>query len=312
MNLTAGDFFAGSYQLREPAAAVDAAGRSVLRWRADDYSANRQEEVVLDVLPCAYDEALFWLAEVPGLRKVGQSASPAARYFAWEPPKVQSVIPFDYRAANPAERRSLAELIMQLHIAAHETISTDDMPEFWRSEQEGWVVFYRKHTGQATSYKEKQAVRQAWIENLSRPAEASIADPIDEPVYPSVPARSPRWTMLLVGVGILLLAWFYFKLPKVSPHSRGMYDQAVERGIDHVKKGEFDSAVESFNVAASAPPSDELDSRLDSLAQSYQALARRECERYRSTGSNNLYFIPNQYFQYTAILSRQPKPEVCE
>lgn len=314
MTLTAGDFFAGTYQLREPLPGPETKVSGSARWRADDFSANRQEEVVLDVIPRDYDDALHWLMEVPGLRKVGQAASPAAvRYFAWEPGKVQSLFRFDYHRASGAERQYLAELIEQLHVAAHESIDADDMPEFWRTPQNDWVVFYRKHHGQTTSHKEKQAIRKLWIENLSRPA--ATIDPIeatDESEQNPEPDKSPRWPLLFIGGSIVLFGLLYILSPAKPPSSRVAFDRAIERGIIHEKKGEYEGAIESFQVAASAPPSDELDTRLDSLARSYEALARRECDRYQRTGSAKLYFIPNQYFKYTAILSRWPESEVCE
>lgn len=313
MTLTAGDFFAGTYQLREPLPGSESKDSAVVRWRADDYSANRQEEVVLDVMSQDYDEALNWLIEVPGLRKVGQTASPAARFFAWEPGKVQPLSQFDYHQASAAERQDLAELIEQLHVAAHETIDANDMPEFWRTRQNDWVVFYRKHHGQATSHKEKQAIRKLWIENLSRPAitiePIQVAEELED--IPK-PKENPRWPLLLIGASIILFGLLYMLSPVSSSSSRVAFDRAIERGVIHAKKGEYEVAVEAFKVAASAPQSDELDLRLDSLARGYEALARRECERYQSTESTNLYFIPNQYFQYTAILNRWPEPEVCK
>ena len=316
MSLSAGDIFEGAYQLEER---LEKQGDDqVTRWRADDVTAYRKSEVVIDLLPYAYDASLHWQGKVPGLKKIGQSVEANCRYLVWEPGKVPAIARLDWQELSEQERKVLGQMLDALPVAAHETILPEDLPELWRAGTDGHLLFYRKHDlselRQTASFQQKQDVRELWKKGLSAPATA-FAQPPEAPaeVPPPPPvATSTKWSVLTVGIGLVLAFFIYQRLPSKPSPGLTRFNSTLEKGMAEANKGAYESAVAHFEAAAAAPPAEEIDARLDSLAKNYHALARRECDRYQAAESTNLYFIADQYFHYAAILSRQPSHEKCQ
>jgi len=134
---------------------------------------------------------------------------------------------------------------------------------------------------------------------------------MDNPVNEPAPSASAKWSLLTVGVGIILALVAYQAIPPKPSLSLTSFQRSLASGISEERKGAYESALEHFKWAAASPEAVETDARLDSLAARYRQQARQECARYQAAGSPELYFIPNQYFHYAAVLSRQPIPEVC-
>lgn len=313
MSLSVGDIFEGVYQLEERVQEGDE-GRTT-RWRADDITAYRRAEVLIDTLLRAYDPQLYWYGKIEGLRKIGQSKEVDCRYFVWELDKAQSLIPLNATELNEGEKKKLDELIDALPIAAHETILVDDLPEVWRTETGEILVFHRKCEGEIATFKQKQKVREQWKKNLQQ-APGDLTDPMpittEDHVIEPAPSTSTKWSLLTIGIGVILVLVVYQAIPPKPSASLISFQRSLDRGIAEAKKGSYEAALEYFETAAAAPEDDETDARLDSLAIRYRERARRECARYQAAGSENLYFIPNQYYHYAAVLSRQPIPEICQ
>ena len=313
MSLSVGDIFEGVYQLEEQIQVGDAA--QFTRWRADDITAYRRAEVLIDTHPHDYDPQLYWYGKIQGLRKIGQSTESSCRYFVWELANAQSLLLVDTAKINEKERQKIDELIDALPVAAHETILANDRAEVWRTGSNEWVVFYHKYEGEITTFKHKQKVREQWKKNLYYPPE-DLTDPLPittvETVPESVPATSTKWSLLTIGLGIILVLVVYQAIPPKPSASLASFQRSLDRGIAEERKGAYASALEHFEAAAAAPEDSETDARLDSLAIRYRERAQRECTRYKAAGSANLYFIPNQYYHYAAVLSRQSTPEICQ
>jgi len=313
MSLSVGDIFEGVYQLEERLQEGHE-GRST-RWRADDVTAYRRAEVLIDTLPYAHDPQLNWYGKVDGLRKIGQSVEADCRYFVWELDKAQSLIPAKAAELNEREKQRLDELIDALPVAAHETISANDQPEVWRTDDGEMLVLYRKYEGEIITFKQKQKVLEQWKGNLYQSA-PGITEPLPigkvESTPDSAPSTSTKWSLLTIGIGIILALVVYQAIPSKPSTSLTSFQRSFDSGIAEAKKGSYEAALEHFRAATSSPEDDETDARLDSLATRYREQARRECSRYKAAGSANLYFIPNQYYHYAAVLSRQPTPEICQ
>ncbi len=313
MSLNVGDIFEGIYQLE--ARVQEGDGELISRWRADDITAYRRAEVLIDTLPRAHDPLLYWFGKIEGLRKVGQSEEGVCRYFVWELDKAQSLLPMNAMELNEREKQKLDELLDALPVAAHETILADTLPEVCRTETGEMLVFYRKHEGEITTFKQKQKVRDEWKKNLYQLSQ-DLTDPLPIATEDSVPepvsSTSTKWSLLTIGFGIILVLVIYQTMPPKPSANLISFQRSLDRGIAEAKKGSYESALEQFKTAAAAPEDEETDARLDSLAARYRERAQRECARYQAAGSANLYFIPNQYYQYAAVLSRQPTPEICQ
>ncbi len=313
MSLSVGDIFEGVYQLEERVREGD--GAHSTRWRADDVTAYRRVEVLIDTLPRDYDPQLYWYGKVEGLRKIGQSAENSYCYVVWELDRAQSLLPVKAAKLNEREKQRLDEQIDALPVAAHETISPDDLPEVWWTETGEFLIFYHKYEGEITTFKQKQKVRERWKRNLHQSPE-DLTDPLPAPTQETdeapVNPTSTKWSLLTIGLGIILILVVYQAIPPKPSASLTSFQISLDRGIAEAKKGSYESALEHFEAAAAAPEDDETDARLDSLAGRYRERARRECDRYRAAGSTNLYFIPNQYFKYAAVLSRRSTPEICQ
>ncbi|WP_373512429.1 hypothetical protein [Persicitalea sp.] len=318
MSLSVGDIFEGVYQLEERLLRDDNARND--RWRADDITAYRRAEVLIDTFDYPYDPQLYWYGKTEGLRKIGQSAEVDCRYFVWELNNSEFLTPIDTTNFQETDRQRIAELIDALPVAAHESILAEELPEFWRTESGELIVFYRKHEGIALTFQQKQEVKESWKKKFpavhQMPTDEDLTDPLTTPqdVTPvkTANASSTHWSLLALSVGIVSLLMVYQALPPKTSPVVTSFQHSLDQGIAEEKKGSYDSAIKHFQAAADAPEDNVTDARLDSLSRSYQALARQECARYRSAGSSELYFIPNQYFQYAAILARRDTPEICE
>ena len=104
MSLRVGDIFEGVYQLEEGVQVVGE-GRAT-RWRADDITAYRRAEVLIDTFPRDYDPQLCWYGKIEGLRKIGQSAEANCRYFVWELEKAQRLLPAETTGFNEREGKN--------------------------------------------------------------------------------------------------------------------------------------------------------------------------------------------------------------
>ncbi len=313
MSLVAGDIFEGMYQLEE---SVDMDDKwPITRWRADNISAYRRAEVLIDILSDKYDPQLHWCGNIEGLCKVGQSTVANCRYFVWDLNRAQLLVPVEVTALNAAEQHKYNELIDVIPIAAHENIKASEPPEVWRANSGEFLIMYRKHEDDSHSFQHNQQVRELWKKRDSDSAE-DVTDPLPEPAVtpPANPAGSngTPWLLLIIGLGILSVIGLYQTIPPKPSAGFISFQRSLESGIAEEKKGAYESALEHFKAAAAAPQDIEMDARLDSLATLYRMRARQECAKFKDSGSADLYFIPNQYFNYAAVLSRNPNPEICQ
>ncbi len=313
MSLSVGDIFEGVYQLEERVQESEQ-GR-MTRWRADDITAYRRAEVLIDTYQLDYDPLLYWYGKIDGLRKIGQSADVQCRYFVWELGKAQIMVPVNISALNEDEKQKFRDLIDALPVAAHENIFINEEPVIWQTETGELLVFYRKHEGNPTTFKQKQLVRKVWKKKLNLDPE-KITDPLPRTPNESStePARATntKWSLLTIVIGIILFLVIYQAIPPKPSGIVTSFHRSLDQGIAEAEKGSYESALEHFKTAVASPEDSETDARLEGLARRYQERARLECARYKVSGSVNLYFIPNQYYHYAAVLSRQPTPEICQ
>ncbi len=318
MSLNTGDIFEGIYQLEEKVF-VGARGQSS-RWLADDITAYRRSEVVIDTIPADYVADLHWKADRLGMKEAGQSADCKCRYIVWEkdkaPPPIEK---FEVPKLNDKTRTHLAGLIDALPVAPYETLLAHEMPEYWHYGGDGIMIFYRKATAQVPPEQLEREVKDQWKRALLA---TDLPDPVpvEAAQYESTRLSSPFWPIVLSAIGILLAVGVYSlrSQPNTNlestPASRLMaFTDAFERGIAYEQKAAYPEAIQSFETAVrEAPASEMIDARLDSLARAYTAYAQAECARYQSTGSKQLYFIPDQYYHYATILSRSQTMTTCK
>ncbi|GHB81105.1 hypothetical protein [Persicitalea jodogahamensis] len=313
MSLVVGDIFEGVYQLEERVSQQDDGLTS--RWWADDITAYRRAEVRIDIYPNKYDTQLHWFGDIDGLIKIGQSPQCNCLYFVWKPNDAQSLNPVKVTMLSQEERGRFNDLIDALPIAAHETIYEAEHPQIWRSTSGALLIFFRKHENDLTTPYQTQNIRELWKNQKPFPQE----DPTDQlphssPDLPSEVANSKgtKWFMLVIGLGILSVLGLYQTIPPKPSSGLISFQRSLANGIAQERKGAYDSALEHFKAAASVPEDLQADAQLDSLATIYLMRARNDCAKFKDAGSPDLYFIPNQYFNYAAVLSRQPSPEICQ
>ncbi|HEV7348382.1 hypothetical protein [Telluribacter sp.] len=322
MSLQVGGFFEGAYQLTKE---VDAdSSLNVQQWLADDYSSGQKTPVIIQIFAYEYDANLYWHhSAVRGLRKVGQSLSGNCRYFVWEHGTPVNCAPVINSELLPQEKIQLSLLIDTLPVTPHETIVSVSTPEFFRL-GDGLLIFYRKQASKHADPKEHDLIRRFWkgVLAIAPAADTALAPAPELPkeVLKTAPSRTfLRFrltpTALLLTVIGLILALAALRVKGIAPATRhpnlAAFDRSIEMGMAEERKGEYDKAMEHFKTAAAVPFSDETEARLDSLATAYEARATAECQKYHTAQSPNLYFIPNQYYQYAAALS-ESAPKKCE
>lgn len=318
MSLNTGDILEGIYQLEEKVL-VGGPGQSS-RWLADDITAYHRSEVVIDTIPADYVTDLHWQADRLSVKLIGQSSDCKCRYIVWEknqaPPPIEK---YDLPYLNDRTRTQLAAIIDALPVAAHETLLPQDMPEYWHYGTDKILVFYRKATAQVPAAQLVREVKDHWKRDLMAP---KSADPVlGEILKKATPKPSSYfWPLALSAIGVLLAVGVYSlrsqphtNLESTSASRLMAFTDAFERGIAYEQKAAYPEAIRSFETAVrEAPASEMIDARLDSLAQAYTAYAQAECARYQSTGSKQLYFIPDQYYHYATILSRSQTLTTCK
>ncbi|GAB2780756.1 hypothetical protein GCM10027275_25400 [Rhabdobacter roseus] len=329
MSLQVGDFFEGSYQLQEELVP----GR---RWLSLDWTLDQPAPVVIELIPAHYDENLHWHpAQVPGLRRLGQSRALGARYLVWEADQSRESTPLLLEQLTPDEKRAIFQLIDTLPVAAGEAILSVNTPEYWRLGPDRLLLFYRKQLSVRANAAENEEIKRFWKETL--PGDKPVALPEvpqveDAPEVQSAettatttaaetsPASPKYYAYFVLAIGTLLaIAVWYTKESQGAPDpihvpvspSLAAFDQALNRGIAEEKRGEFQRAMEYFRMVARMPYSPEIRVKVDSLAQVYEARAQADCERFRESNSPNLYHIPDQYYQYAALLA-ETTPKRCE
>ena len=163
-------------------------------------------------------------------------------------------------------------------------------------------------------------MKEQWKQALftAEPIESTLENPL---IPSSASASTSFWPVVLSLIGVLLAVGVYALRTQPQPDPEQArsasrliaFNEAFERGMAYEKKAAYPEAVQSFETALrEAPVSEAIDARLDSLARAYTAYGQAECTRYHTTRSPQLYFIPNQYFQYAAILSRSHTIETCK
>lgn len=319
MSLNTGDIFEGTYQL-EKRVAVDRNGQFV-RWLADDITSYRRNEVVIDIGPADAVANLHAKANWPGVRIAGHSSECPCRYVVWERSQVPPVLPaFGLPALSDVTRMNVEGLIDAVPVAAHETLPAQSLPEYWHYGPDLCVIFYSKVPATDSPDSSAYAMKEQWKRVLYN-VETTLPLAENSQITRSKPTFTSFWPMVLSLIGVLLAVGVYAlrTLPQPDPEQARTisrliaFNQALERGMAYEKKAAYPEAVQSFETALrEAPVSEAIDARLDSLARAYTAYAQAECARYQSTQSPQLYFIPNQYYQYAAILSRSHTLEICQ
>ncbi len=318
MSLNTGDIFEGIYQLEEKVF-VGEHGQSS-RWLADEITAYRRSEVVIDTIPADYVSDLHWKADRLGMKQAGQSADCKCRYIVWEkdkaPPPIEK---YEVPYLNDRTRTHLAAIIDALPVAPHETLLAHEMPEYWHYGADGILIFYRKATAKVPVDQLVREVKDHWKRALLVTAtpDAGAVDADEKKFSKPSPLY---WPIFLSVIGVVLAVGVYSlrSKPNSKPESTSAirlmaFTDAFESGVAYERKSAYQEAVRSFETAVhEAPASEMIDARLDSLARAYISYAQSECTRYQSTGSKQLYFIPNQYYHYAAILSRTHTIETCK
>lgn len=315
MSLNTGDIFEGTYQLEER---VSVGGNgSFVRWLADDITSYRRSEVVIDIHPVDEMGDVYVKADRPGVRMAGYSSDFPGQYVVWDKALVPPVLPtYGLPSLNEPIRTRLGELIESIPVATHEILLSQPSPEYWHYGSDVFLIFYRKVPATPSPDSSAQAVKEHWKQALSR---TQLSKPLD--IDAPTPRTSRYWPVVLSLIGVLLAVGVYALRTQPQPDPEQAraasrlfaFRQAFERGMVYEKKAAYPEAVQSFETALrEAPISEEIDARLDSLARAYTAYAQAECARYRSTGSLQLYFIPNQYYHYAAILTRSYTIETCK
>ena len=317
MSLNTGDILEGIYQLEEKVF-VGEHGQSS-RWLADDITAYRRSEVVIDTIQADDVANLYWRVDRLGMKLAGQSAACKCHYIVWEkdkaPPPIEK---YEVPKLNDRIRKRLAGLIDALPVAPHEVLLPQVMPEYWHYGADGIMVFYRKTTIQVPPGQSVREVKDQWKRALlgTHSFETGRAE---ETQHKPSKSASLYWPIVLSVIGILLAFGVYSlrsqpnsKVESTSNSRLMAFTDAFERGIAFERKAAYQEAVSSFETAVGeAPASEIIDARVDSLARAYTAYAQAECARYQYTGSTQLYFIPNQYYHYAAILSRNHTIKKC-
>jgi hypothetical protein len=316
MSLNTGDIFEGIYQLEEKVL-VGGSGQSS-RWLADDITAYHRSEVFIDTIPADYVTDLHWQADRLSVKRIGQSAEGKCRYIVWEkdqaPPPIEK---YNLPYLNDRTRKHLAGIIEALPVASHETLLAQEMPEYWHYGTDKILVFFRKATAQVPAAQLVREVKDLWKRDLMAPK------PADSVPGESFKKETPKpssyfWPIALSAIGVLLAVGVYSlrsqpNLESTSASRLMAFTDALERGIAYEQKAAYPDAIQSFETAVrEAPASEMIDARLDSLARAYTAYAQAECARYQSTGSKQLYFIPDQYYHYASILSRSQTLTTCK
>lgn len=320
MSLNTGDIFEGAYQLEER---VSGGGNGqFVRWLADDITSYRRSEVVIDIYPADHVADLHAKANLPGVRMAGHSTDCPCRYVVWEKNQVPPVLPtYGLPSLNDMTRVSVAGLIDALPVSAHETLPAQSIPEYWHYGSDVFLIFYRKVPAADFSDSSAIAMKEQWKQALvDTKLSESIHKVSPEPPPPAGPS-SRYWPVVLSLIGVLLAVGVYALRTLPQPDTEQArtnsrliaFNQAIERGMAYEKKAAYPEAVQSFETALrEAPVSEAIDARLDSLAGAYTTYAQAECTRYHTTGSPQLYFIPNQYYHYAAILTRSQTIETCQ
>jgi hypothetical protein len=316
MSLSTGDIFEGIYQLEEEVFAGKHGQAS--RWLADDITAYHKSEVLIDTIPADDAAGLHWKADRLDI-KIGQSTHCRCRYIVWPKDKTPPV-PEKYEtlSLNDRIKTRLAGLIDAISLDEHEVLSAGVLPEYWHYGTDGIIIFYQKETARVGTDQSVQEVKEHWKQALLSP---KSPDPISEDLkQDSSKPSSMYWPISLSIIGVLLAVGVYSlrskqnsALESTSATRFMAFTDAFERGMAFEKKAAYLEAVDSFEKAVrEAPASETIDARLDSLARAYTSYAQDECARYQSTGSTQLYFIPNQYYHYAAILARNPTTKTCK
>ncbi|MPR36373.1 hypothetical protein [Salmonirosea aquatica] len=317
MSLNTGDIIEGIYQLEEKVFVGEQGQCS--RWLADDITSYRRSEVLIDTIPADYVADLHWKADKLNVRLAGQSADCDCRYIVWDQnPTPTPIVRYEPSHLSNPIRKRLASLIDSLPVGVHETLVAQDFPEYWHDGTNGILIFYRKVVATLPSSQTVREIKEHWKQALFA---RSMAEPIPEiPPEKAMPSPS-NWPIFLSVIGVLLALSVYSLRSQMGPDPVASqsasqltaFRRAFEQGIVYEKKGAYPEAVESFETAVrEAPASETIDARLDSLAQAYATYAQAECTRYHGAGSEQLYFIPNQYYHYAAILSRNHTIHTCE
>lgn len=313
MLLSTGDIFEGTYQVEER---VSVGGNGpFVRWLADDITSYRRSEVVIDIYPANEVADLHGKSNLPGMRAAGYSVEWQCRYVVWQKEQVPASLPANgLPPLTDATRATVAGLIDTLSVVPHETLLAQPLPEYWHYGADTLLIFYCKVPTTDSPDSMADAVKEQWKQAIfgAVPGKSFRSD--------SLTSRPSRyWPMVLSLIGVLLAAGVYALRTQPDPEqarsaSRLMaFNQAFERGMMYEKKAAYPEAVQSFeNALREAPVSEAIDARLDSLARAYTAYAHAECTRYRTSGSPQLYFIPDQYYQYAAILSRSHTIKTCK
>jgi hypothetical protein len=320
MILQVGDFFEGVYQLSKKMPAE--AGIHTARWLADDFSGNQKKQVIIDIYANTYDPKLDWKGNVGGLLKIGQSVSNDLRYFVWSKGQAKALSVLTIGELTDEEREAFIRMIENLSLAPDEMVLPNDTPEYWRSDSGELLLFYRKQVSPYANPKQNAEITHFWKKILApyyvppRPEPVVVADQ-KAAALPS-PANPLAWRLGLVAIGAVLAISVYFI--KTAYPSDGAsetsnlitFNRAIETGMNHEKKGNYDLAVQAFEKAAQLPVSNITQERLDSLGYAYESFAFMECDKYKSLDSSNLYFIADQYFHYASILTGKTPARKCE
>lgn len=319
MSLNTGDIFEGTYQLEER---LFIGGNGLFsRWRADDITSYRRSEVVIDIYPADEVSDLHVKANSLGIRTAGHSLECQGRYVVWEKDRVPPSLPaYGLPPLSNVTRASLAALIDALPVAEEETLLAQFLPEYWHYESDVFLIFYRKVPATDMSDLLASIVKELWKRVLFG---GEVIEPLSKkpPITSSQPTFTSFWPVVLSLIGVLLAVGVYALRTQPQPDPEQartnsrliIFNQALERGMAYEKKAAYPEAVQSFEMALrEAPVSEAIDARLDSLVRAYTAYAQAECARYHTAKSPQLYFIPNQYYQYAAILSRSHTIEICQ
>ena len=319
MSLNTGDIFEGTYQLEERV--IVGENGLFSRWRADDITSYRRSEVVIDIYPADEVPNLHAQATTSGILAAGHSSECHGRYVVWE----KDLAPPSFPACglpplSHVARANVARLIDALPLAAQETLPAQALPEYWYYGPDICLIFYRKVAATDSPDSSAYAVKEQWkrvlfaVETIE-PLSGNPPNPRVQSIFTSF------WPVVLSLIGVLLAVGVYALRTQPQPdpeqtrtNSRLIaFNQALERGMAYEKKAAHPEAVQSFEMALrEAPVSEAIDARLDSLARAYTTYAQAECTRYQAAESPHLYFIPNQYYQYAAILSRSHTIASCQ
>jgi|GEM_PF-3082347 len=96
--------------------------------------------------------------------------------------------------------------------------------------------------------------------------------------------------------------------PPASPQQTASFEVYLNRGLKAVEEEEYQRANENFRQAAQLSPAHP---RLKALAASYKATGDEKCEQFKQANARELFYIPNNYYQYAASLT-QTVPLKCD